>query len=50
MWPSNYSNLLKQKKEFTEEKSSTPARLVWNTNMASLLMFWDTNMADAMSL
>lgn len=31
--PSNYSNLLEQKKEFTEKKSSTPARLVWNTNM-----------------
>ena len=48
---SNYSNLLEQKKkEFTEEKSSTPKRLVWNTNMAALLMFWDTNMADMMSL
>ena len=48
---SNYSNLLEQKKkEFTEEKSSTPKGLVWNTNMAALLMFWDTNMADMMSL
>ena len=33
----NNSNLLEQKKEFIEEKSSTPVRLVWNTNMAAFL-------------
>ena len=31
-----YANLLEQKKAFTEEKSSTPTGLVWDTNMASM--------------
>ena len=26
-------------------KSSTPTGLVWDTNMAAVLLFWDTNMA-----
>ena len=31
-----YANLLEQKKVFTQEKSSTPTRLVWNANMAAV--------------
>jgi len=31
---------------FTKEKSSTPTGLVWDTNMAALLFFLDTKMAD----
>lgn len=50
MWLATIQIYWNKKKEFTEEKSSTPKRLVWNTNMAALLMFWDTNMADMMSL
>lgn len=31
-----YADSLEQKKLFTYEKSSTPRRLAWNTNMAAL--------------
>ena len=40
-----YTNLLKQKKAFAYEKSSTPRGLIWDPNMAAFLLFWDTNMA-----
>ena len=50
MWLATIQIYWNKKKEFAEEKSSTPKRLVGNTNMAALLMFWDTNMADMMSL
>ena len=30
-------------------KSSTPRRLVWDTNMAAVSVFWDTNMAAVTS-
>ena len=34
-----YAKVLEKKKAFTEEKSSTPTELVWNTNMAAVLLF-----------
>ena len=40
-----YANLLEQKKAFTQEKSSTPTGLVWDTKMAVVSLFWDTNVA-----
>ena len=40
-----YSTLLEQKKTFTQEKSSTPTGMVWDTNIVAVLLFWDTNMA-----
>ena len=36
---SMYGNLLEPKKVFTYEKSSTPTGLVWNTNMAAVVLF-----------
>ena len=30
-------------------KSSTPRRLVWDSNMAAVSLFWDTNVAAVMS-
>ena len=30
---------------FTQEKSSSPTGLIWNTNMTAIPLFWDTNMA-----
>ena len=44
-----YPKLLEQKKAFTQEKSSTPTRLVWDTNMAAVSLFWDKNMATMKS-
>lgn len=32
-----------------KERGSTPTRLVWGRNMAAILLFWDTNMADVTS-
>ena len=32
--------LLEQNKALTQEKSSTPTGLVWNTNMAAVSLFW----------
>ena len=34
----SYTNSLRK------QKSSTPTGLVWDTNMAAVLLFWDTNM------
>ena len=31
-----YSNLLEQKKAFTQEKNLTPTGLLWNTSMAAV--------------
>ena len=33
------------KESVHKKKSSTPTGLVWNTNMAAVLLFWNTNMA-----
>ena len=30
---------------FTQEKSSSPTGLIWNTNMTAIPLFWDANMA-----
>ena len=38
-----------QKKAFTQEKSSAPPKLLWNTNMAAVSLFWKTNMAAVTS-
>ena len=37
---------LEEKKAFTYEEGSTPTGLVWNTNMAAVLLFWMADMAD----
>ena len=37
------------KKAFTQEKSSTPTGLVWDTNMAAGSLFWNANMAAVTS-
>ena len=42
-------NSLKQKKVFTQEKSSTPRRIARNTNMAAILLFRNTNMVSVTS-
>ena len=42
---SSHANLLEEKKVFTQEKSSTPTGLVWDTNMAAVSLFWCTNLA-----
>ena len=34
-----YAHLFEQKKVFTQENSSTPTELIWNTNMAAVLLF-----------
>ena len=39
--------MLKQKKAFKYEKTWTPTTKVYDTNMAAVLLVWDTNMADA---
>ena len=44
-----YANLWEQKKAFTKEKSSTPTGLIWDTNMAAVLLFWNTNIAAVTS-
>ena len=41
--------LMQQKKAFTSEKSPTPTGLVCETNIAAVLLFWDTNMVDLTS-
>ena len=38
-----YVNLLEQKKVSTQEESLTRTGLFWNTNMAAVLSFWETN-------
>ena len=40
---------MEQKKVFSYENGWTPTGLVWNTNMAAVLLVWDINMADVMS-
>ena len=40
---------MQQKKAFTSEKSPTPTGLVCETNIAAVLLFWDTNMVDLTS-
>ena len=45
-----YANLWERKKAFTQEKSSTPTGLVCNTNMAAVLLFWNTDMAVVMEI
>ena len=40
-----YANLLEQKKAFTGEKSSTPTGFAGYTNMATVSLFSNTNMA-----
>ena len=37
------------KKMFALEKSSTPTGLVWSTNITTVSLFWDTNMAAVTS-
>ena len=37
------------KKMFALEKSSTPTGLVWGTNITTVSLFWDTNMAAVTS-
>ena len=39
----NYANLSEKKKVFT------PTGLVWDTNMAAVLLFWDSSMTDVTS-
>ena len=46
---SSNAKLLEKKTVLTEEKGSTLTGLVWNTNMAAVLLFWNTNMADSTS-
>ena len=41
--------LMKQKKVFALQKSSTPTGLIWYTNMADFSLFRYTNMADMTS-
>ena len=43
---SSYANLLEQKKVFTKENGSTPTRLVWDTNMATISLFWVAYVAN----
>ena len=40
---------IEQKEAFAKEKSSTPRGLVWDTNMATVSLFRNTNMADVTS-
>jgi len=39
----SYANLSGKKEVFT------PTRLVWGTNMAAVLLFWDSSMTDVTS-
>ena len=48
-WPAAIHNLSEQKKVFLKGKSLNPTGLVWNTNMAAVLLFRNTNMADVTS-
>ena len=43
------SSLGQQNKVFTKEEGLTPTGLVWNTNVAAFLFFWDTNIAAVTS-
>ena len=46
---SSYANLSEQKKVFSKGKGLNPTGLVWNTNMAAVLLFRNTNVADVTS-
>ena len=48
---SSYANLSEQKKVvfFFKGKGLNPTGLVWNTNMAAVLLFRNTNVADVRS-
>lgn len=48
IWAAAIANLLEQVKRKCLQ-NSTPAGLVWYTNMATFLLFWDTNMPAVMS-
>lgn len=32
------------KRKYLQEKGSTPTALVWDSDMAAVILFWDTNM------
>ena len=49
-WPAAIHNLSEQKKGFLKGKSLNPTGLVWNTNMAAVLLFWNTDMAVVMEI
>ena len=44
-----YANLSEQKEAFTQEKNSTPRRIVRNTNMAAVSLLSNINMAAVTS-
>ena len=44
-----YANLFEQNKAFSLEKSSTPEGFVWYTNVATISLFRNTNMATVTS-
>ena len=44
-WPVSMQVYGNKRKCSQKKKSSTPTGLVWNTNMAVVLLFWNTNMA-----
>ena len=44
-----YPNLSEQKEAFTQEKNSTPRRIVRNTNMAAVSLLSNINMAAVTS-
>lgn len=46
---SGHPNLMTQKKDVTYDKCSTLRWFVWNTNIAAVSLFWNTDMADATS-
>ena len=48
-WPASVQIYWNKRKRLHKEKSSTAKGLVWDTNMAAVLLFWDTNMAAVTS-
>ena len=46
---SSYANLSEQEKVSSSEKSSNPTGQAWLTNMAAVILFWNTNTADVTS-
>ena len=47
-WPAAMK-MFWNKRKFLHKKGSTPTGLVWDTNVAAVLLFCDTNMVKAMS-
>ena len=43
------TNFLEPKKVFTYEEGSARTKRVWNSSMATVLLFWNTNMAAVTS-